>query len=96
MNKVLEYENYFMGVNLIVLLDELGIKVKKLVYSNMDKYNFSQLSVDSKTLLRLKNCEMVDPSTFRVLMDLTIEPHRKMCFGRSLTLLLKISQVQRE
>jgi hypothetical protein len=62
----------------------------------MDKYNFKALSIEKPVYDRLRACEIVDPLTFRALMDLTIEPHRKMSFGRGLPLLLKISQVQRD
>jgi len=84
-----------VGVNLVILSDELAHKLLKIIYANMKSYDYKQFTDDDSVKAMIAGAQDADPSTFRALIDLTLEPHRKFTFGASMLLLLKIAEHQR-
>lgn len=89
-NRLKEKDLSFLGVNVLIEIDRLRVKLVKLVNSNNMNYKMSGIGGDKLRETLIQEVREADPQTFRVLMDLTHEPARKDLFFKALAVLSKV------
>jgi len=92
-NRSKEKDLPFLGVNVLIEIDKLRIKLIKLLNSNNMNYKMSGIGGDDARETMTQSIREIDPQTFRVLMDLVLEPARKDLFFKILPLLSKVKNL---
>lgn len=85
-----------LSINILVYIDKLRIKIIKIVDSNNTSYRMSGVGGDEPRETLTQEIRETDPQTFRVLMDLVLEPFRKDLFFKQINLLIRVKKVQED
>lgn len=85
-----------LGINILVCIDKLRTKIIHVVDSNNMNYKMSGIGGDGPSETKTQEVREVDPQTFRVLMDLVLEPARKDLFFKAVTVLIAVKDLQLE
>jgi len=83
-----------LGINVLICIDKLRTKAIQVVNSNNMSYKMSGIGGDNAKETMTQEVRSIDPQTFRVLMDLTLEPARKEIFFKAVDILVRIKDLQ--
>lgn len=83
-----------LSINILIYIDKLRIKIIKIVDSNNTSYRMSGIGGDEPRETLTQRIRETDPQTFRILMDLVLEPARKDLFFKLINLLIEVKKVQ--
>jgi len=95
-NRPKEKDLVFLGVNLLVEIDKLRVRLVKIVDQNNMNYKMSGIGGDDPRNSLTEEVRTADPQTFRMLQDAVLEPARKDLFFKAVALLIKVKNIQCE
>lgn len=85
-----------LGINILVLIDKLRVKIVTLVNSNNMNYKMSGIGGTETSERLTQDVRRVDAQSFKAIMHFCFEPTRKKLFFDAIALLIRVKNFEVE